>query len=195
MHPGGTTHTADRMLHVQKRPGCIDLSEFQNGWHPETVHVLIDRVFPNAPAHTLADEVVAVFRSLELWGQLELLDAPRNGSSTNNNKLIVWMRGGTKLTHPYETLARHVGVRDFSELPHSTCFRNVLVGWSALNFMKGQQKLIHELPTWTETKSSWDWSARSIALSRLGEEVFDHRTTKAACSPRALHREASRLEQ
>ena len=100
MHPGGTTHTADRMLHVQKRPGCIDLSEFQNGWHPETVHVLIDRVFPNAPAHTLADEVVAVFRSLELWGQLDLLDAPRNGSSTNNNKLIMWMRGGTKLTRP-----------------------------------------------------------------------------------------------
>ena len=93
---------------------------------------------PAAPAHTLADEVVGVYQSLEMWG---LLSQP----------MSVWT-DDTHLTHPYDTLSERVAVRLRSDLPVGVCLRSLVVGWSNLGYMKGQ--LNRPVPSnWVESHS------------------------------------------
>lgn len=123
LHPGGTKHSVGKMLPVAIALGCIPSGvNFQGG-----VTVAINRLYvpylqgvPN-PGHTLGDEVMSIFRSMQMW---TLLD--QNVSVYTNDLRAAKMYGFLRLSQPVALL---------SSLPAATCFENLLVGWRNLGYM------------------------------------------------------------
>ena len=75
LHPGARDGKGKK-LQVEVMNGTIDLERFKMA---TGVHIAIDRLYipykqgVPSPAHTLADEVVSIFRALDMW---ELLTEP-----------------------------------------------------------------------------------------------------------------------
>ena len=75
LHPGARDGKGKK-LQVEVMNGTIDLERFKMA---TGVHIAIDRLYipykqgTPSPAHTLADEVVSIFRALDMW---ELLTEP-----------------------------------------------------------------------------------------------------------------------
>ena len=75
LHPGARG-SKGKTLQVEVMNGTIDLEHFKMA---TGVHIAIDRLYipykqgVPSPAHTLADEVVSIFRALDMW---ELLTEP-----------------------------------------------------------------------------------------------------------------------
>ena len=114
------------MLHVKVQDGVIDSSRWA---HAAGVHVRIDRLYlldgkhgSVNLGHTLGDEVIAVWRALEMWGLLE-------------EPVHVYLNDITA-TKPYHVLnLAKPPVLASSGLNESTCFESFVVGWSNFGYM------------------------------------------------------------
>ncbi|KAL3902194.1 MAG: hypothetical protein SGPRY_012181, partial [Prymnesium sp.] len=135
LHPNARSHMGSRMLSIQLLSNSTIPATYTD-W-ATGVHVLIDRLFhpgsSPAPAHTVADEVVSIFRSLEMWGFLSQ-EGDAKGKLRGNEPLHVWLND-IAFTQAYELLGERTSIHSREMLPPSTCFRSVLVGWSNLGYM------------------------------------------------------------
>ena len=119
LHPGGKSHSDAKMLKVLVQRGPIPHAEFA---HAAGVHVAIHRSSGGVNfGHMLGDEVITIFRALELW---DLTARP----------LHVYLNDVNKTTKLYSllNLEKPPLPLDTIHLPRARCFERFVVGWDQL---------------------------------------------------------------
>jgi len=121
LHPGGKH--AINMLQVRSR-SLSSVAPSETYKYVDGVHVAINRkLIPPNFGHTLADEIVSVFRALEMWQQLDV--SP-----------LILLLNSVQSSSQYACLGSNTSMRLQHRLPRSVCFRNFIAGWSALHYWR-----------------------------------------------------------